>query len=55
MLTLADVILMHNGSLNVFSLFQRVEQIMSRTRQTASPVTTEESNTSAAVSVGLIL
>ena len=29
------------------SVFQRVEQIMSRTRQTASPTTTEESNSSA--------
>ena len=35
-----------------FLLFQRVEQIMSRTRQTASPNTTEESNSSAVGNVG---
>lgn len=35
-------------------LFQRVEQIMSRTRQTASPNTTEESNSSAVGNVGFL-
>ena len=38
---------------SIFLLFQRVEQIMSRTRQSASPNTTEESNSSAVGNVCL--